>query len=257
MTLPVAEKIAQRQVAKKVAKKGAHRAVASKKLPASAKKLPDKNITARSALKDATSKTVKPIGKAAKYSFNNPMAPKQKPLKSVVTYRHIMTAEYYAGMTIILTGVNSKDKTHRSQLMQAAAFTLVFTILYFVAAGGRNAAKFCAALGGLIVLALLLSPANKDVFKRLTAGMTPNAMGNGNAEGQGGMGQSTDPNAPGYTNPNAKPGEPGSGKWPNGVPIPGQPQPLPPGDSNALVNRPNLSGINLINLVGPAAELWV
>lgn len=40
-----------------------------------------------------------------------------------------------------------------------------------------------------------------------------------------GHGQSTDPNAPGYVNPKAKPGTPGSGKWPSGVPIPGQPQP--------------------------------
>jgi len=46
-------------------------------------------------------------------------------------------------------------------------------------------------------------------------------------------GQSTDPSAPYYVNPKAKPGQPGSGKWPNGDPIPGYPQPPAPGTGTA------------------------
>lgn len=47
-------------------------------------------------------------------------------------------------------------------------------------------------------------------------------------------GQDTDPNKPYYVDPKAKPGQPGSGKWPDGRPIPGQPQPAPqtPGSTN-------------------------
>lgn len=93
---------------------------------------------------------------AIKFSFNNPAAPKQRPTKSVVTYRHTLALEYWIGIIAILTDKSDKDEQNHSTVVQLASFTLVFAILFGFAGVGRDGAKFCAQLGGLITLTLVM-----------------------------------------------------------------------------------------------------
>lgn len=83
--------------------------------------------------------------------------------------------------------------------------------------------------GGGLLLAVFAYPIGMAILKSGPSGATDwlKAKFLNKVPAVPATGQSTDPSKPYYVDPKAKPGQPGSGKWPNGVPIPGQPQPAP------------------------------
>lgn len=105
------------------------------------------------------SKPAKVAKKAYKASFDSKFAPRQKPIKSVVTYRHVLAFEFWIGLILILT--NPKEDTsgsspHTKTIIQAAAFIFLMMILFGITSMGRNAARLAAAFGGLVVLTLAI-----------------------------------------------------------------------------------------------------
>lgn len=110
-------------------------------------------------------------GKVVGKSFNNKMAPRQRPTKSVVTYRHIIAAEFWIGLILIMTNRKPTDKT-TNELEQAGAFIIVMGILFAIAGGGRNAARVATGLGGLVVLTLAVMSTGK-VSNRFSAVTSP------------------------------------------------------------------------------------
>lgn len=182
LAAPLAED-AGAAVATKVAPKAAGAKAAPKKMAStkagSGSAVPSKT-TSKDVVKGQTaspakknSKTIKTIKSGAKkgQSFNSKFQPKQKPIKSVVTYRHILSVEFFLGVFLILTTKNSSN-TH-SVVMQAAAFIFIWIILFFGTTGGAQAARMCAALGGLVLLTLAMK--NYTVLTRLFGSLNSSA----------------------------------------------------------------------------------
>jgi hypothetical protein len=113
--------------------------------------------------------------KVATGSFNNKFAPRQRPTKSVVSYRHIIAAEFWVGLILIMTNRKPTDKP-TNELEQAGAFIAVMGILFAIAGGGRNPARISAGLGGLVVLTLAVMSTGK-VSNRFSAVTSPKHQG--------------------------------------------------------------------------------
>lgn len=101
-------------------------------------------------------------------SFDNPAAPRLKPKKSVVTYRHILAAEFWTGLIIILFTKDEETKNGVTRWVQLAAWVLVFAVLFGMTVGGASAGKFAAALGGLILLTVMVKK-RTDIFSLFPA----------------------------------------------------------------------------------------
>lgn len=163
MTVPVVAKKAGTKVAKKHAAKRApvkRGAVSRTHIPQHAAPTPKTDAVKRvgSQGKVAAKKT----GNALKLPFDNRYAPKQKPLKSVVTYRHVLAAEFYVGLGVILFHrVKSDDHNKLNPtIVQCAAFIACWVVLFGMTAGGQKPARFSAWLGALILLTLIVKNYN-------------------------------------------------------------------------------------------------
>lgn len=178
MTVPAGKAVARRTVAKKTATKAAPKKYATTRpgpnsrvppKPKSDEPAPRKPSSSTKAIKSAAKNTVR---KQARY-----YAPIQKPVKSVVTYRHVLAAEFILGLLLILTSKSDfkkGDKATQNVLMQSAAFLFVWMILFLITSGGRTSARFSAWLGGLIVLTLSVKQGNIfDRFAGIYGGKTP------------------------------------------------------------------------------------
>ncbi|MGH7238779.1 MAG: hypothetical protein ACREHG_01805, partial [Candidatus Saccharimonadales bacterium] len=119
MTEPAAKAIAGKVAAKKSASKLAGNN-------------PSVNKTVSKSSK--TSKAIKSTAKKTVVKGGRSYAPLQKPVKSVVTYRHVLAVEFILGIIVILVkpGQVSKDattgeldKNTMSDLLQAASFIFV------------------------------------------------------------------------------------------------------------------------------------
>lgn len=156
MTRPVAKAVAKKVPTKKPVSRTHSKPVAPK--PESKPEISEPK--AKPSKLTQGSKNV--VRKQARY-----YAPIQKPVKSVVTYRHMLAAEYVFGILIIMTqkqDFKQGDKETIGVLLQASSFTLVWVILFFITSGGRNAARISSGLGGIIILTLALKQGN--IFDR-------------------------------------------------------------------------------------------
>lgn len=106
-------------------------------------------------------------------SFSKRYAPQYRAPRSVVTSRHILAAEFFLGMTIILVNPSKDIKTGGADvtdtLGQAAAFLIVWIVLFGVTSGGDSAASVASNLGGLIVLTLLLYTSSDNIITRIAS----------------------------------------------------------------------------------------
>lgn len=96
---------------------------------------------------------------AAVLSFDNKLAPSQKPIKSVVHRRHTITLQFWIGLIAILTDRTSANKNSNEQtniFVQLASWTIVYAILFGITSMGQSAAKFASSLGWLILGGLVL-----------------------------------------------------------------------------------------------------
>lgn len=184
MTAPVAKKAATVATTKYQPKHAA-----PSKLPASAKSLPAKPYAKTNAVGNAGIKAAGKTASAAKgtvtfgasktrssfvNSFDNSMAPKQRPKKSVVTFRHTIAAEFWVGLILLLIEDTDGDNSStNNRWVQLSAYTLTFGILFGITTGGREAARFSSALGGLILLTLMVKKGNPldylTVFKNTSS----------------------------------------------------------------------------------------
>ena len=101
-------------------------------------------------------------------------APVRGPHNTVVTYRHILAVEFCLGLLILLSSkVKGQDAGSTAfygapnVLTRAAALCIVWVVLFGVTSAGRGAARFSAALGGLITLALLMSTRDTNIITRV------------------------------------------------------------------------------------------
>jgi len=166
--------------------------------PANPKPKPVAKAAATVAKKTPAGATVKAIGGAAAKgakkahgaSFDSKFAPRQRPIKSVVTYRHIIAAEFWIGLILIFT----KPKPEKDvavagdDLIQAAAFILVWAGLFGLTAGGRGAARVATGFSTLIILTLATQQAKNGRWNKYT---TPGDVNYGTGVPGG---PSTDPN---------------------------------------------------------------
>ena len=96
---------------------------------------------------------------AAVLSFDNKLAPSQKPIKSVVHHRHSITLQFWIGLIAILTDRTPANRNSNEQsniLVQLAAWTIVYAILFGITSTGQSAAKFSSSLGWLILGGLVM-----------------------------------------------------------------------------------------------------
>ncbi len=181
MTEPAAKAIAGKVAAKKTATTRPATKSTPKKLattrPGPKSEVPSKPEAKKEPAKKTTNRVVKAgkntVQKQARY-----YAPVQRPVKSVVTYRHMVAAEYVLGLLLILTqksDFKQGDKETIGVLLQASSFTFVWIVLFGITSGGRTAARFSAALGGLIVLTLAVKQAN--IFDRFAGLMNHDLAG--------------------------------------------------------------------------------
>jgi hypothetical protein len=121
-----------------------------------AKTPPGKVATTVQKTKTVASKGHSAAKKVPGATFDSKFAPRQRPIKSVVTYRHILTAELYIGLILVFTKPSElKDTSVKTNdLIEASALILVFAGLFGVTAGGRNAARIASGFGALIILTL-------------------------------------------------------------------------------------------------------
>lgn len=166
MTAPIEKKVAS-DVAKKTATKSVEKAGKGDRASHPAKKNSsgDKGFITFAAAKTKN---------AAFLTANNPLAPAQKPVKSIVKYRHQIALQFWIGLLAILTNraINTSKKlgtdTGGGQagqtvvsetggtLIQAAAWTIVCAVLFAITSGGQSAAKFASTLGWLITGTLIM-----------------------------------------------------------------------------------------------------
>lgn len=162
MTAPIAAKELAKREAKHVAK---HRAKSTSKTAEKIAKVSDKGT-----------KLAKSSANKAAHSY----APLQRPVKSVVTYRHILAVEFVVGLLLIFTQTTKEEEFKKGDpgtldvMMQGAAFVFLWIFLFFITSGGRGAAKFSSSLGGLIVLVIAVKQNNIfDRFAGLFNGVNP------------------------------------------------------------------------------------
>jgi len=176
MTVPVAKTVAKKTAAKSAPKKLATtRPGPNSQVPGKTES-PKEKPQRKSSPSKVHAGVKNSVRKQSRY-----YAPVQRPVKSIVTYRHMLAAEFIFGLLVILTSkqdFKKGDKATNNVLMQSAAFIFVWVILFFITSGGRTAARFAAALGGLIVLTLTMKQGNIfDRFAGIYGGKTPATPG--------------------------------------------------------------------------------
>lgn len=183
---------------KRVAKKSSSAKKADKSARATHSTSPDKN---KNLISFAASKTKNAAtivndstpAKAVKGSFDNPLAPRQKPIKSIVTYRHTLALQFWIGFLAMITdrnsNANSQSDKQTNIIVQMAAWTLVYAILFGLTATGRSSARVASALGWLILGTMIVQqeyirtkkgiPSRLAIFKS----SSPNTPGGGGGGG--------------------------------------------------------------------------
>lgn len=166
MTAPIEKKVAS-DVAKKTATKSVEKAGKGDRASHPAKKNSsgDKGFITFAAAKTKN---------AAFLTTDNKFAPAQKPVKSIVKYRHQIALQFWIGLLAIFTnrtintskslksdiGASQAGNTIVSEtsstLIQAAAWTIVCAVLFGITSMGQSAAKFSATLGWLITGTLII-----------------------------------------------------------------------------------------------------
>ena len=130
-----------------------------------------KRTPAGSTVKAVSGAAVKGAKKAHGASFDSKFAPRQRPIKSVITYRHVIAAEFWIGLILIFTKPRPDQSEHGAavtgdDLIEAAAFILVWAILFGVTAGGRNAARVATGFSTLIVLTIATQQSKAGRWKK-------------------------------------------------------------------------------------------
>lgn len=171
MTAPIEKKVAS-DVAKKTATKSVEKAGKGDRASHPAKKNSsgDKGFITFAAAKTKN---------AAFLTTDNKFAPAQKPVKSIVKYRHQIALQFWIGLLAILTNrtidvgkkLSQGDTAGAAEgaasialapvaptgtLIQAAAWTIVCAVLFGITSMGQSAAKFSATLGWLITGTLII-----------------------------------------------------------------------------------------------------
>lgn len=170
MTAPAAKTVAKRVAKKTAAKKStSHTAKHSRPTTAS-----EHAKQAKQVAKKTGSTLRRPFATQSKY------APNLRPPRSVVSYRHVLAAEFYLGILYILYNrVADKQiprdtnpdtsasvaaslgelpynaKGQNSTIVQLAGFCVVWAVLFGITSGGRGPARFASWLGGLILLTII------------------------------------------------------------------------------------------------------
>lgn len=158
MTAPIAKKAASTVAKKHTAKKAGSKSVRTHQ---GKHRAPSKGITP-----DDAKRVAKKTADVTKKPFDNKYAPRLKPLKSVVTYRHALAAEFYIGLLIIiLNRVKGNSNKAQPAVIQLAAFVATWIVLFSITAGGQKAARVSAWLGALIVMTL--------AFRKWQSGQLP------------------------------------------------------------------------------------
>lgn len=149
--------------AKRVAEKTVSKADKSDRATHSTSPAKNKNLISFAASKTKNAATVvadSAPAKAVTGSFDNSLAPKQKPIKSVVSYRHTIALQFWVGLLALVTNRNSNinkvaDKNTTNVIVQMAAWTVVYAILFGLTATGRTSARVASGLGWLILGTLI------------------------------------------------------------------------------------------------------
>lgn len=118
--------------------------------------------TEKVSVKTKENKTTAKKGSSRAAGFKRGYMPRIPPAKSVVRYRQVIAGEILVGsIVILLKPVDSSNDTDFAQsIEQLAAFLIAFFILSLMTSTGPSGARLSAALGGVIVLTLLLKNPN-------------------------------------------------------------------------------------------------